>query len=107
MATVRIQFVSKTSSLYGDPVVIETDYVPSVGELITTSAEPHPYNLEGGTFMVVSVTSRLTDSGFEPHLTVRQWYKGLREEVLAERGWLVAPDGVDHVHDEDDPGFPD
>lgn len=49
MGSVRIQFVSKTWSLYGDPVAIEKDYVPRVGELITTSPEQHPHDLEVGT----------------------------------------------------------
>lgn len=106
MAKMRIQYMSKSGSLYGDMVEVDTTYVPRVGELITTSAEQHPYDLEGGTFMVLSVTSRHMSAGFEPHLTARQWHKGLRAEVLAAPGWLSASEDVERVYGEDDSGFP-
>lgn len=70
MPKIHIQFVSKSGSLYGgDPVIIETNYIPRIGEIITTNPSAHPYDLEGGSFMVQSVVSELTGDGLVPHIT--------------------------------------
>jgi hypothetical protein len=55
-------------------------------------------------FLVESVVYRLTPHGFQPLITARDWYKGLRDELLGERGW-IRPQGHenDYRHyDEDD-----
>jgi len=102
MAKAYIQFYTKTYSLYGDCKQIETDVVPRVGELIDARefldlAE----DLVGG-FMVLSVIYKLTATGFVPYITARQWHRGLRYELLQERGWLLPDDSTEFSYDEDD-----
>ena len=102
MAKAFIQLSTKNGSLLGDRIEIETDIVPRVGELIDGWAYLKMDKGDVGDFMVESVIYKLTREGFAAYISARQWYKGLRHDLLKERGWLVPDDIVNMSYDEDD-----
>ena len=107
MAKAFIQFYSKSHSLFGERIEVDTEIIPRVGEII----DAHEYlklNREiVGDFFVYSVIYKLTPQGFAAYITARQWHKGLRHEFLQERGWLLPNQYTEHSHDEDDPARSD
>jgi len=100
---IRIQLYSNSYSLLGDPFSLETECVPRAGELVEAGDFLGLPIDEITTFMVFSVVYKLTKEGFIPHVKARSWYKGLRYELLQEKGWLV-PTTIDfQSYDEEDP----
>ncbi|MCL1137946.1 hypothetical protein [Shewanella pneumatophori] len=99
MPKIRIQHFTKTNSLIGDPVFIESEYVPRVGELLDSG---HLYEQElNNIFIVTGVVHRVTSEGLMPCITAKNWYKGLRAELLEEFGWLPQTMDTNFGYDED------
>ncbi|KPA53454.1 hypothetical protein VT25_06280 [Photobacterium leiognathi subsp. mandapamensis] len=98
MTKVKIQFVSKNHALIGEPIVITTDYVPRVGELLDSEAVLKESNT---TFIVTSIINKVTPSGIIPFITAQNWYKGLRAELLEQYGWLPQTEHTLKSYDED------
>jgi hypothetical protein len=103
MAKAFIQLYSKNFSLFGDRIEIDTEIVPRVGELIDAWEHLKLSKDEVGDFMVMSVIYKLTSKGFAAYITAHQWHKGLRFELLQERGWLMPDKNTELSYDEDDP----
>jgi hypothetical protein len=98
-----IQFCSKSDSLFGDRIEIDTDFVPRVGELIDAHDFLSLPSNQVGDFIVLSVVNKLTTGGIIPYITARQWHRGFRHELLQERGWLPPEAHTNKGYDEDDP----
>lgn len=98
MTKVKIQFVTKNHTLIGEPVEIETDYVPRIGELLDSEAVLRESNT---TFIVTSIINKVTPSGIIPFITAQNWYKGLRAELLEQYGWLPQSEHTLISYDED------
>ncbi|WP_346839924.1 hypothetical protein [Microbulbifer sp. SAOS-129_SWC] len=99
MPKVRIQHFTKTGSLIGDPLFIESHYTPRVGELIDSG---HLLGLESKSmFIITGVVHRATPDGLQPCISAKEWYKGLRTEVLEDFGWLPQSAETNLGYDED------
>jgi len=100
-----LQFYTKSYSLYGDPIEIDTEAIPRAGELINAKEFLKIEDSEVEYFFVLSVVYKLTKSGLIPHITARQWMKAFRHDELKRRGWLE-PDSTEFLsYDEDDPAI--
>jgi hypothetical protein len=88
MAKAIIQLYTKNFSLLAERIEIETEIVPKVGELIDALEYLELPKGQVGLFIVRSVIYKLTAEGFVAYITGHDWCKGIRAELLQERGWL-------------------
>jgi hypothetical protein len=102
MGKIHIEFIAKDLSLECDPIEIESDFVPQVGQLIDGGDYVKKPSGASPYYIVSSIVYELTKNGFVPHVTARSWYKGVRSELLQQRGWLPPAAAMDLLHDEDD-----
>jgi hypothetical protein len=102
MAKIYLQLETKNFSLHGNRIEIESDIIPRVGEIIDAYEYLGGPKEEVRNYIVASVIYKLTNNGFVPYITARQWWKGYRHQLLQERGWLV-PENDITSYDEDDP----
>lgn len=86
MATLSIQLIGKNGSTYvGDPYVIESDYVPRVGEIIDIELDGN--RSSNSFYMIQSVVHKLKPDGLEVHIRARNSFRSLRHELLKDTGW--------------------
>jgi hypothetical protein len=99
MPKIRIQHFTKNNSLIGEPVFIESSYIPRVGELLDSSniLDRSTNNI----YIVTGLVHRITEEGLLPCITVQNWYRGLRSELLEEFGWLPQTSDTICAYDED------
>lgn len=103
MAKAFIKLYGKNSEVFGKRVEIETGIVPRVGELIDAREYLKLPKNEVGDFIVMSVIYKLTAKGFVAYITARRWHKGIRSDLLQERGWLKPDENKNLTYDDDDP----
>lgn len=100
MFKLKIQHIAKNGSSIGQPIEVETSYVPRVGEII--DSESIIANESNKFFIVTSIVHKATKSNLTPYITVKNWYKGIRSDLLGEYSWLPdTPTGATSF-DEDD-----
>ncbi len=97
MPKISIQYLSKTGAYIGNPELVESDYVPRVGELIRN---PNVANNGVDNYFILSVINEVIDGALVPRVFASSWLKGRRDRELANFGWLQSDD--DHrEYDED------
>jgi hypothetical protein len=102
MTKVNIQLISKNNSTrLGEPLVIMTDYVPRIGELIDVEKMTNWEPEQNSIFIINSSVNKLTTDGFIPHLIATEYFHGKRSEFLEEFGWLPQTNETSLRYDED------
>jgi len=101
MPKISLQFLTKTGAYCRDaPKIIESDYVPRVGELIQ---DKHEFNEEPYNFIVLAVIHKVTEDGkLMPHITAQRHLYGDRLAELQRLGWIPGGDTnlSQRAHDE-------
>ena len=97
---VIFSFFSKNHALISENKV-RCEHLPRVGELVLG----HPSSGVGQStdqyFFVYKVIHEAEADEVVAHVYCRQWFKGLRHEELARRGWLPLDDDDQIEYDED------
>lgn len=102
MAEIEIQLLGKNGALIERSQAIDTPFVPRVGELLDAGSWLDTNKQEVSTFIVRSVIYRVGPGGMTPLITAQQWHKGIRHDLLAQRGWAPPGDSELLSYDEDD-----
>ncbi|KPW04925.1 hypothetical protein [Pseudoalteromonas sp. P1-8] len=86
MPILSIQLLGKNGSTCIDrPYVIDSDYVPRVGEIIDIELDGN--RSSNSFYMIQSVVHKIKPNGLEVHIRARNSYHSLRYELLKETGW--------------------
>ena len=89
---VKLELHSKNWSVFndGNPLVLSSESVPRVGEIVDIRSALSFPDSEVTTFIVLDVTWVNEDGELTPYLKCHQWHKGDRFLELQEHGWTRA-----------------